>query len=94
MEHKYWDEGNGCVTDDKSCALIYDGGNFYIETYDVYDRDRISIMYSEEQKKNENMYYFRKAVCEQDGIELNELGKLVRFGVPTEVYKKIMQECE
>ena len=92
MEHKYWDEGNGCVTDDKSCALIYDGGSFYFEIYEFNDNKKISIAYTPEQKKNENMYYFRKAVCERAGIELNELGKLVRFGVPTEVYKKIMQE--
>lgn len=86
---KYWDYINGCVVDDSSYAPIYNGHEVYIETYEVGENCRINIVYTEEIKKNENMHYFKERVCNQSGIQLSDLGKLIRFCVPDKKYKEI-----
>lgn len=90
---KYWDDVNCCVTDDNSYAPIYDGGEMYIETYDIVPgKSRFSIAYTEEIKNNGNMYLFRKQMCEKHGLLYSDLHKLIRLRVPTEKYKEIYKE--
>jgi len=86
----YWDEGNGKVTTDSSYAPIIKGQNIYIETYEIYGtNERISIAYTQSIKDNENMYYFRKRILNAHRLEYCDLGKLVKFEVPSKVYKML-----
>ena len=90
---KYWDDVNARITDDDSYAPIYDAVDMYIETYDIGPgKTRFSIAYTEEIKKNENMYLFRKRLCEEHGLLYSDLHALVRLGVPAEKYKEIYAE--
>ena len=88
MKTLYWDEANGKVTTDSDYAPIYDGGQFYIETWDIGDGQRISICYTDETKHTLNMYDFRERCCKDNGITLNHLRKLIRLAVPTDKYKE------
>lgn len=91
---KYWDEGNGRITDDSSYAPIVDGKGIYIETYELRNGARIDIAYTEETKQLENMYYYRENVLAQHNVELNDIRRLVRLAIPSEKYKEIMEDEE
>lgn len=93
MEHKiYWDETNGCVTDDDECALIVEGNGIYVETYNLTDGARLDIAYSELDKQNFNMFYFRDSICRHHGYTIENLLELVRFTVPKDIYKQMYEE--
>jgi len=91
---KYWDEGNGRITDDPSYAPIVDGGGIYIETYEIAHKMRIDIAYTQETKEYENLYDYRKNVLERHNLKLSDLRRLVRLAVPSEKYKEIMKDNE
>lgn len=87
---KYWNEGNGIITDDSSDTPIVEGFDMYIETYELRNSSqRISIAYTQEIKDNTNMYYFRQNVLKNHNLEFNDLGNLIRFAVPKKVYDEI-----
>ena len=91
---KYWDSANGCVKDDNSYnsyAPILDGGLIYREVYEVKDNLRLVIAYSEEDKKNLNMYDFRKYQCEKNGLKYSDLHKLIALYIPTEKYNEVYE---
>ena len=91
MKALYWDEGNGCVTDDESCALIMDGGNIYVEMYELDDGRRLDIAYTPLMKTSMNMYDYRENICKSNGIRYSQLYRLVGLMVPhdkfVEIYK-------
>ena len=93
MEHKiYWDETNGRVTTDKRCALIVEGNDIYIETYELTDENRLDIAYSEITKQNFNMFDYRDSICRQHGYTIENLWELIRFTVPKEIYKQMYEK--
>lgn len=81
---KYWDEGNGRITDDSSYAPIVDGREFYIETYELRTGMRIDINYTSETKQLENLYYYRERVLAKHHAKLNDIERLVRLAIPHE----------
>ena len=88
MNEIYWDEGNGKVTKDSSYAPIINGQDIYIETYEIYGtNNRIDIAYAQITKENENMYYYRKRILNMHKLEYCDLGKLVKFVVPSSIYE-------
>jgi hypothetical protein len=91
---KYWDEGNGRITDDSSYAPIVDGKGIYIETYELRNGARIDIAYTQETKLRENLYYYRESVLAQHNVKLNDIRRLVRLAIPSEKYKEIMEDEE
>ena len=92
MEHKiYWDETNGCVTNDEECALIFEGDSIYIEVYNLTDGKRLNIAYSDFEKRNFNMYDFRDSICRRHGYTIQNLWKLVRLTVPKDIYKQMYE---
>ena len=93
MSKIYWDEGNGKVTTDSSYApIIKNVNDIYIETYEIYGtNNRIDIAYTQTTKENENMYYFRKSILNNHGLDYCDLGKLLKFEVPSKVYKMLGQ---
>ena len=96
----YWDEGNGRVVkenDDGYYASIIRGCDtaITIETYEVYGHGvgaRIDIAYSEEDKKNHNMYDYREMILRQHGLTYSDLGNLVRLTIPSNKYDELMEE--
>ena len=91
---KYWDEGNGKITDDPSYAPIVDGGEIYIETYELRTGMRIDIAYSQETKQLENLYYYRERVLAKHHAKLNDIERLVRLAIPSDKFKELMEEVE
>ena len=91
---KYWDEGNGRITDDPSFAPIVDGGGIYIETYEINPGMRVDIAYTQETKEYENLYYYRKNVLERHNLKLSDLHRLVRLAIPSDKFKELMEEVE
>lgn len=91
---KYWDEGNGRITDDPSYAPIVDGKGFYIETYELRSGMRIDVTYSQETKQLGNLYYYRERVLAKHHAKLNDIERLVRLAIPSEKYKEIMEDEE
>ena len=90
----YWDELNGRVETeckDENCALIYDAGGIYKETYEINGRNLFDISYTEITKQTENMYYYRKNHCEESGINYSALRKLIRLGIPSDKYKELLE---
>ena len=95
MSKIYWDEGNGKVTKDSSYAPIIKGQGIYIETYEIYGtNNRIDIAYTQTTKENENMYYYRKRILNMHKLEYSDLGKLVKFVVPSDIYKILVAELK
>lgn len=93
MKHKiYWDETSGCGTTDKGCALIVEGNGIYVETYNLTNGGRLDIAYSELDKQNFNMFFFRDSICRQHGYTIENLLELVRFTVPKDVYRQMYEE--
>ena len=90
----YWDEGNGKITDDPSYAPIIDGGEIYIETYELRTGMRIDIAYSQETKQLENLYYYRERVLAKHHAKLNDIERLVRLAIPSDKFKELMEEVE
>lgn len=89
---KYWDEGNGRITDDSSYAPIVDGKGIYVETYELRTGMRIDIAYTEETKQLENMYYYRERVLAEHHLKLNDIDRLVRLAIPHEKYEEVMND--
>lgn len=94
MIEMYWDEGNGKITKDSICTPIRKGTSIYVETYEVFENKRISIAYTQETLDNENMYYYRKHILNLHRIEYSDLGKLILFEVPCDVYDKWLSELK
>ncbi len=93
MEHKiYWDETGGYVTEDDECALIVEGTDIYIETYNLTDGKRLDIAYTETDKKYFNMFWLRDSMCRRHGYTIENLTELVRFTVPKDIYKQMYEE--
>ena len=94
MNDIYWDEANGKVTTDSSYAPIIKGQDIYIETYGIYgsNKIRIDIAYTQTTKENDNMYHYRKEILNKNGIEYCDLGKLIKFIVPSEIYDSLVEE--
>ena len=96
----YWDEGNGRVVkenDDGWYAPIIRGCDtiITIETYEVYEHGvgaRIDIAYTEEDKKNHNMYDYREMILRQHGLTYSDLGNLVKLTIPSNKYDELMDE--
>lgn len=91
---KYWDEGNGRITDNPSYAPIVDGKESYIETYELRTGMLIDVAYSQETKQLENLYCYRERVLAKHHVKLNDIERLVRLAIPTEKYKEIMEDEE
>lgn len=96
MSKIYWDEINGKVTTDSSCALIIKGRkgrDIYIETYSLANdsEKRISIAYTQRTKDNERMYYYRKQILNNHGLEYCDLGKLIKLEIPSDKYDSLIR---
>lgn len=91
MSKIYWDEINGKVTTDSSCALIIKGRDIYIETYSLANdsEKRISVSYTQKTKDNEHMYYHRKQILNNHGLEYCDLGKLIKLEIPSDKYDSL-----
>ena len=94
----YWDDVNGKITDDDKWAEIYtyDGCSFYVETYEVNDYKKhggtlIDFAYSKGQKKR-GTYFLLKAHLAHNGLQMSDLGNLVRLCVPEDIYKNVVRE--
>lgn len=94
----YWDDVNGKVTDDDKWAEIYtcDGCDIYVETYEVKDYKKhggtlIDFAYSKGQKRM-GTYFLLKAHLEHNGLQMSDLGNLVRLCVPEDVYRSAVEE--
>ena len=91
----YWDEANGKVTTDSRYAPIIKGQDIYIETYKIYGtNNKIDITYTQTTKENENMYYYRKGILNMHGLKYSDLGKLVKFVVPSDKYDSLVEELK
>lgn len=96
MRTIYWNDIDGYVTDDSNYALMYKTtGDLYTETYKLRNTNTfISISYTQFEKENANLYLLREAVVKQNGLELCNLEKLVRLGVPKQVYEEALEELD
>ena len=91
----YWDEANGKVTTDSSYASIIRGKDIYIETYEIYGTDnRIDVAYTQTTKENENMYYYRKSILNTHKLDYCDLGKLIKFVIPSDKYDLLVSELK
>lgn len=88
----YWDDCDGSVTHNPECALITDGKDIYIETYELTNGMRMDIAYSQmDREMLYNLNDLRDAVCRKNGYKFENLKRLVRFAVPSNVYESLQK---
>jgi len=87
----YWDWINGVVTTDSNFAKIVSfSDTLYIEQYELYNGMRFDSAYSESEKEMRHFWF--EVTLKQNGIEENEIKKLVYLSIPHNKYNDFIEK--